>query len=77
MIGGQPIEPIGTHVLNEAKDFAKGAIQGAADVSTPKILQQLFKQYRGQPNTLKDAALAKVCVARLSRASKNALRLPR
>ena len=54
MIGGEPIEPTGTHVLNEAKDFAKGAIQGAADVSTPKILQQLFRQYRGQPNTLKD-----------------------
>jgi hypothetical protein len=54
MIGGEPIQPTGTHVLNEATDFAKGAIQSAADVSTPKILQQLFKQYRGQPNTLKD-----------------------
>jgi hypothetical protein len=31
-----------------------GEIQGAADVSTPKILQQLFRQYRGQPNPPKD-----------------------
>jgi hypothetical protein len=51
---GDPGQSTGQHVLSEATDLAKGAVGSAGEVSTPNIANQLYKQIKGQPNTLKD-----------------------
>jgi hypothetical protein len=41
-------------VLSEASELAKGAVKSAAEVSTPNIIRQLYKNYKSQPNNLRD-----------------------
>ena len=48
MIGGEPRQPIG----EQLQDEAAGMVHSAARVSTPNIAQQLYKSYKGLPNRL-------------------------